>query len=397
MVSAITTLPYKPTGPEGAAAAVSEFSPGWLMELAGDNTPQGRMLLANAVSDLLNVRADQAELSLITDILMEIVARAELDVRRALAERLARQSNAPHNVIVWLANDEIQVARPVIVLSDVLQDDDLLNIIQRRDAEYRRLIAQRTAMGSRVINSLILSHDDATLQTLLENQQIVFEESSLRLLVAAAKRKEPLKRPLLTRPEINADMALSIYWWVSQELRQTIQTRYTINRALIDEALEDTIDELLAMRRTGIETMTPEIRYVAQQLVEARRVTSGMLITTLRRGQVNLFVALFAELLRLPLDKVNAMLSHPSGEFLAVCCRAQGILKPDFASIFLLGRAARSGERVINPQELSQMLQFYDRLSMNDASSLLEAWQRDHVSLNLTHADISVSLELLRA
>ncbi len=376
MVSAITTLPYKPTGPEGAAAAVSEFSPGWLMELAGDNTPQGRMLLANAVSDLLNVRADQAELSLITDILMEIVARAELDVRRALAERLAR---------------------PVIVLSDVLQDDDLLNIIQRRDAEYRRLIAQRTAMGSRVINSLILSHDDATLQTLLENQQIVFEESSLRLLVAAAKRKEPLKRPLLTRPEINADMALSIYWWVSQELRQTIQTRYTINRALIDEALEDTIDELLAMRRTGIETMTPEIRYVAQQLVEARRVTSGMLITTLRRGQVNLFVALFAELLRLPLDKVNAMLSHPSGEFLAVCCRAQGILKPDFASIFLLGRAARSGERVINPQELSQMLQFYDRLSMNDASSLLEAWQRDHVSLNLTHADISVSLELLRA
>jgi uncharacterized protein (DUF2336 family) len=346
------------------------------MELAGDNTPQGRMLLANAVSDLLNVRADQAELSLITDILMEIVARAELDVRRALAERLAR---------------------PVIVLSDVLQDDDLLNIIQRRDAEYRRLIAQRTAMGSRVINSLILSHDDATLQTLLENQQIVFEESSLRLLVAAAKRKEPLKRPLLTRPEINADMALSIYWWVSQELRQTIQTRYTINRALIDEALEDTIDELLAMRRTGIETMTPEIRYVAQQLVEARRVTSGMLITTLRRGQVNLFVALFAELLRLPLDKVNAMLSHPSGEFLAVCCRAQGILKPDFASIFLLGRAARSGERVINPQELSQMLQFYDRLSMNDASSLLEAWQRDHVSLNLTHADISVSLELLRA
>jgi len=366
------------------------------MELAADETPQGRMLLANAVSDM-SARASGAELSLITDILMEIVRRAELDVRRSLAERLARQPNAPRNLIVWLANDEIQVARPVIVLSDVLQDDDLINIIQQRDAEYRRLVAQRASMGLRVINSLILTHDESVLQTLLENQQIVFEESSLKMLIAAAKDKEPLKRPLLTRPEINANIALSIYWWVSQELRQVIQTRYTINRALIDEALQETMNELLSMRGTGLEGVTPEISYVAQQLVEARRVTSGMLITTLRRGQVNLFVALFAELLRLPTDKVNAMLSHSSGEFLAVCCRAQNILKPDFASIFLLGRAARSGERTVNPQELSNILQFYDKLYLSDATALLEFWQRDQTSLNLTHPGISVSLDLLRA
>ena len=379
-----------------APAPAFNLSPTWLIELATDHSPRGRMLLANAVSDLLEAPGEGHEVGLISDILMKIVRRAELDVRTALSERLARQTNAPHDVMVWLANDEIQVARPALVLSHALQDQDLLDIIKNKSAEHRRLIAGRANMGQRVVQSLILSNDEPVLQTLLENQQIKLEESSLNLLVEVAKRTESLKRPLLSRTEIDGNAVLGIYWWVSQELRQNIQMRFHMDRAEIDAALEDTVNSLLAARQSGLEGITPEITYVAQQLIQERHVTSGLLITTLRRGQVNFFMALFSELLKLPAGKISTMLSHESGEFLAICCRAEGILKSDFASIFLLARAARSGERVVNPDELSQILRFYDWLSFGNAVRLLEAWQRDPASLNLTHPNASASLELLR-
>lgn len=377
--------------------ANTNFSPAWLMELATDGSPQGRMLLANAVGDLLNSPPGEAEINLIAEILLQIVRHAEMDIRRALAEKLARQKNAPKALMVWLANDELPVARPVLVLSDVLEDEDLLDIIQKRDSEYRKMIAQRKTIGKRVIQALIATHDGSVLQSLLENEAIQFDEPALRMLMTAAKHAENLKKPMILRKEINANMATSLYWWVSQELRQTIQSRFSIHRALLDEALEETMNELLSTRNTGIETITPEIKYISQQLVAARRVTSGLLITTLRRGQLNLFLALFSDLLNLSIEKVDTILSHPSGEFLSVCCRSQNILKPDFASIFLQARAARLLNRMVNPQELSQILRFYDKLTYADASALLMSWQNDPGSLDLNEPNMAKAFQQLHA
>ncbi|HRJ12846.1 MAG TPA: DUF2336 domain-containing protein, partial [Alphaproteobacteria bacterium] len=373
---------------------MTKFSPQWLMELAADPSPRGRLLLANSVSEMLET-GGAIEQELIADILMHIVRRAELDVRRTLAERLARQKKAPRELMVFLANDEIIVARPVLVLSEVLEDEDLINILHQKDTHYRKSIAKRAELSHIVVKALVMTNDEDAMQVLLENSEIALEESALRMLMQAAKRNENLKKPIVARSEMRSDLVLNIYWWVSQELRQAIQARFALNRALIDEALEETLEEILETRTSGLEKITPEIRYVAQQLNIARRITSGLLITVLRRGQTNLFIALFSEVLQLPVDKVNAMLSHQSGEFLAVCCRANNILKPDFASIFLLGRAGRTPERVVDPQELSRTLRFYDQMNYSHAMMLLEKWQRDDASLNLTHPDISTAMTLL--
>lgn len=373
---------------------MTKFSPNWLMELAADPSPRGRLLLANSVSEMLDT-GSAIEQELIADILMHIVRKAELDVRRTLAERLARQKNAPRELMVWLANDEIIVARPVLVLSEVLEDEDLISILHQKDTFYRRAIAKRSNLTHRVVKAVVMTNDNDAMQILLENTEVALEESALRMLTQAAKRNEALKKPLISRQEMRSDLVMNIYWWVSQELRQNIQMRFGLNRALVDQALEETLQEILEARTSGLEKITPEIRYVAQQLHEARRITSGLLITVLRRGQTNLFIALFSEVLHLPVDKINAMLSHPSGEFLAVCCRAQNILKPDFASIFLLGRAGRTPERVVDPQELSKTLRFYDQLNLTHASMLLEQWQRDDSKLNLTQPDASIALSML--
>ena len=75
-------------------------------------------------------------------------------------------------------------------------------------------------------------------------------------------------------------------------------------------------------------------------------------------------------------------LFEPGGEALAIVCRAIGIDKPDFATIFMLSRKAHSGDRVTNPRELSKVLEFFDRLKPDIARKVLSRWQRSSEYLN---------------
>jgi len=52
-------------------------------------------------------------------------------------------------------------------------------------------------------------------------------------------------------------------------------------------------------------------------------------------------------------------------------------MKPDFASIFLLSRSARPGDKVVDPRELTRILDLYDRIKLETAHKAVEHWRLD--------------------
>jgi uncharacterized protein (DUF2336 family) len=108
-----------------------------LFDMARDRTPVGRRALADKVGDFYFAGHDlsKREHDLIVDILRQVIRDAETDVRLGLAERLAVHEQAPHDLIVTLANDRIEIAEPILLRSDVLQDPDLIDIIRRHAEE----------------------------------------------------------------------------------------------------------------------------------------------------------------------------------------------------------------------------------------------------------------------
>ena len=67
---------------------------------------------------------------------------------------------------------------------------------------------------------------------------------------------------------------------------------------------------------------------------------------------------------------------------MAITCRATGIGKPVFASIFLLSRQARPGDKQVDPGEVSAVLSFYDRVETENARRVLNRWRLDPEYLN---------------
>jgi len=404
---------------------VTEAELAHLLDLARDHSVGARQELVATVSDLFfdsHQAISDHERALMTDILRQLIHDVEMSVRKQLALRLANQSNAPHELVVALANNDIEVAHPILINSAVLHDSELIEIIRFRTSEHQLAIAMRRHVSQSVSNALIETGNVNVIGCLLENSNADISQAAMAYLVEQSRQIDAYQKPLLNREDLNPELASRMYWWVSAALRKHILENFDVDADDLDETMEHTVKESLnevlsdsraraatgaktpsTPRTTGINTSSanrPERRSasadLAQHLSNAKAITPKLLIQTLRQGEIQLFEALFSKLGNIPIRLVQRMMFESDGEALAVACRAFGIFKPDFASIFLLSRKARPGDKIVDPNELSRALDIFDRTDMALASKIVRRWQRDPKYLDAV-ADLVVQSEMRQA
>jgi uncharacterized protein (DUF2336 family) len=364
-------------------ANISEAESKILFELARDKTSQGRKVLLATVRDLFLVRGDaltDRERFLMNDILRNLIKEVEETVRRALAEQLAGRKDAPRDVVLSLANDKIEVAYPILLQSQVLQDLELVEIIHHRTLEYQLAIAMRESVSETVSEALVAAGGPDVIKTLLENEGAQISQSTLEYLVEESKRVDTYHNPLLLRPEIGRELAQRMYWWVSAALREHILEHFEIAVSDLDEVLEQTVTTLNG--DAVIEGEQRKSLALAERLAEQNAITPELLVQTLRRGEIALFEALLSKVTGIRLTLLRRLLFERGGEGLAVACKAIKIDAASFASIFVLSRKARPYEPPPERGDVTRLLKFYTDIKEEPADQLLRKWQRDPGLLN---------------
>jgi uncharacterized protein (DUF2336 family) len=353
----------------------------FLLKLARDKSIEGRKQLVALVSDLFfatDTVITARERALITDILQKLIDDVAVPVRRALAERLAEEATAPHEVVVALANDQIEVAAPILLKSEALLDVELIEIIRHRSLEHQLTIAMRRAVSEPVSEALVETGSIDVIKTLLENGSARIAEATMAYLVDQSKTVDTFQEPILRRHDLSAKLAHKMYYWVSAALRQHIIENYDVQIERLDDTIEAIAKQTVADLRDSLPTAVQGAPVeLARRLAEANQISPDLLLQTLRQGEVPLFQALFAQLSGLRLNLVRRLLFEPGGEGMAIVCRAVDIEKPTFASIFLLSRRARPTDRVTDPRELTNVLALFDRINPTAARAVVARWRRD--------------------
>ena len=353
----------------------------YLLRLARDKSIEGRKQLVAIVSDLFfdkGTALTAHERALMTDILKKLIHDVAVPVRQALAERLSRVPSAPHDVVVALANDDIDVAQPILMRSEALLDVDLIEIIQHRTLQHQLAIAMRRNLSEQVSDALVDTGSSDVIKTLLENPEAAISEATMGYLVEQSRRVDSFQEPLVRRHDLPAALARKLYFWVSAALRQHILENFDIDVKILDDAVEAAARDTAGSHATPINgTPSEQSAILARRLAESRQISPRLLVQTLRQGEIPLFEALLAEMSGLRLRLVRRLLFEPGGEGLAVCCRGLEIDKPTFATIFLLSRRARPSERSMDPRELSRVLSFFENVRAEAARAVLARWQRD--------------------
>jgi uncharacterized protein (DUF2336 family) len=350
------------------------------VELAHDRSVGARTRLVQMVGDLFfgtKQTLNDRERSLMSEILRRLIHDVEMQVRHALAERLAVEPDAPSELVVFLANDQIEVAQPILVKSSVLQDGDLIEIIHQRTTEHQLAVAARERISHAVSDALVETANADVVRALLENNGAEISEATLAYLVEQSKRIDSYQNPLVHRADLPPELARQMYWWVSGALRKHIVENFEIDPAELDRHVNDVVSEILAGKGAGQAAPPRRSEELARKLAERDAITPQLLVQTLRQGEVALFEALLAEVSRLRRSLVRRIVFEPGGQGLAVIARAIGVGKPDFASMFLLSRAARPGDKTVDPSELSRVMGFFDRVQPAAAERLLARMRLD--------------------
>ncbi|MDJ0949096.1 MAG: DUF2336 domain-containing protein [Alphaproteobacteria bacterium] len=350
-----------------------------LYALAKDKSVSGRSKLVGSVSDLLfdsDREISETERTLMTDILISVVRDVEQAVRSRLAERIAERPDAPHQVVALLANDQIEIARPILERSRLLDDAELIGIIQVRTMQHRLAISARDSISEDVTDALVSKGETTVIERLLQNPGAQLSLRTMEFLVDESRRVEVYRKPLLERRDLSPELAGRMYRWVSAALRTYILQNFDVDQETLDENINAAIDDLMEEVRSRARSGDRPIEL--KELLEHAQATSPeFLIELLREGQIALFEGLFAELAQLPISTARRLIYEPRGESFAIACKAADLPKSQFGSLFVLSRKARPDDKKVDPEEVPRAMSVFERVTTPAARAILARWRVD--------------------
>lgn len=350
-----------------------------LLLLARDKSSQSRSRLVENITDLFlteDGRLSEHERALMSDILGKLVSQVEASIRKELSHALSGSSVDLPDVALQLANDDAEIARPMLERSHLLKDPDLIEIIKMRTDEHRMAIAMREEVSEGVTNALVEYGNEDVIEALLNNHDAQINKRAMEYLVAESRRVDRFQEPLLRRTDLPSELAYRMYWWVSAALRKRILSEFDVDPIFFEQAVRRATNA--AMLDQGDEQSTYiKAQRLVRRLAESGELSIQFLTNALRQQRVVVFVAGMAELGGITFRTAWQIFSDNGGESFAILAKAVGIDRSQFTSIYLLVIQAREGGAVKSPGVLKEILELFDSTAEANAKGALQIWQRD--------------------
>ncbi len=349
-----------------------------LYALARDSSDPARRELSGIILDLFQSDLSAREAELISDVLINLMRQIEIDLRAAMAEKLARLDNIPLRVILFLAADEINVAEHVLLHSPVLNDLDLLYIIQSQGPEYWRAIAQRQKLASQVVSVLAETRDLVTLKNLAGNDNISLTEKAYGVIGEFAESHADLAEITVRREDVPSELAVRLYRIVGHEIKSRITTRFPQVKASVEKSYREAVIDMVESAEAPRDAFLPDESQINAAFAARDAGTLGLpsMLETLRAGNIRSFIAQCAVYTGLACQTVAEILRQENGQGLAVLCRARDINKSDFLTIFLLTGRIRKAEKIVSKTTMTRALGYYDRISKPLAERIMRNSQQ---------------------
>ena len=258
------------------------LSPNDLLQIARDPSVASRRSLALSVTALFEaetVTLAERERTLAGEILGGLIRAFELEIRCELAARLAPNPRIPRAVIVMLANDQIEVARPILLNSDVLEAEDLIEIIELRGLNHQLAVACRETLCEDVCEALVETRNPAVIETVLRNPGAESEDATLTYLIEQARDVAGYQEALALRDGLTPRMVRRLYALVSDAVKQHILENYDVRPADLEDEPEpeiagpsDELQQAIAAHTSSVGTTldaTADARHAAPDDVAA--------------------------------------------------------------------------------------------------------------------------------
>ncbi len=340
--------------------------------LQQDRSPEARAAVARKFGEQYDELSEgHAELAqAVLGLLVRDVARG---VREVLAETVAQSANLPRSVAVALAGDEIEVARPLLERSPVLDDEALIEIIRTNSMQYALAAAARASLSEPVTAALVETRDRQVVSRVVGNAGARFSAATLSRVAEDWRSDSSIHDRLVRRPELPFELVEQLVGVIGDRLEwELVRSRRMppdLARQLMRATRERATISMVSREHgdRGIE------RRVRERMV-AGGLGPDALLTYLRDGDVAAFEIALALLSRLEPTRCRRLLYHSDRRYLAALCIKAGVPTPHYLTLRMTLELAEDavthgGTGRDYPSDTIRFLQQqYDRLRTDPAA-----------------------------
>jgi uncharacterized protein (DUF2336 family) len=220
-----------------------------LQGLTEDENTSVREALARRVADILPSLTSSTHdrlANIVQPILLRLAADAAEQVRFIIADAAKHLSTVPREAVVRLAMDtEIRVAEPVIRLSPLLNEEDLLVLVASPPVTATlHAVARRNGIGEAVTDALIAQGDRLAISLMLENSSAKIRAASMEDVLNRARFNPEWFPSLMARPALTPDTSIRLAGMVVDTLLRPLMQRQDVDPALLFRIRQCVADRL---------------------------------------------------------------------------------------------------------------------------------------------------------
>ncbi|HEV2518644.1 MAG TPA: DUF2336 domain-containing protein [Devosia sp.] len=354
---------------EGTTRAFSTFR-----VLNGDSNIVERDQLFRNMAQLYSYvsdRCDDEQVAQYDEVLCQLAELVESEARAHVAKLLAPLDRAPGNVVVKLANDEIEVAQPLLEFSNVLSDDDLIEIIANQTEEHRVAIAGRTQVPERVGEAIVEHGETASVIKLVRNSNAEIGQQALERLAERAASDAAIAADLRGREDLDWKSLGGKIEAVGDRVRETMSR--------IDPRVDPvTVGKVQAVvynrmrNRAGFSSQEWKVAYnQVKALSDRKQLDERALIRFARFGYGHHTAAALTMLLRVGPEVFVKWLAMQDYVAITVALRALGI-QPDLFEAMIASMPWRD---LPSQADLQNVRRRFEALSKDEAVGIFELWR----------------------
>jgi len=347
-----------------------------LADLAGllrDRTPEGRHGLLTCVTDLYVSGADnctEATAEAFGALLSDLADMAGPDAQQELAATIGELSFPPQGLMDYLLKQPGWVAAPFLARTQVFGEAALAALIDTHGEFHAAGIAQRQGLSSALVRRILTTNGDAALIALTENHDAPLQRADFETLKAAAPALPQLQAALANRPDLPADVAVTLMWHTGPHHgKQGLDHARSVTPDTLSLALEAA--DAIGLKVGAPSAHPEEAASYAVQKHTRHELKEPLLIRLLRDGDMDRFYACLDKLAGIDRATAEAIMAEPSGFALMVACRAARFARSTFSTLTRLvdGGSVRSSTHTF------ELMTAFETLDDTAANQLLGFWE----------------------
>ncbi len=239
------------------------------------------------------------------DTLHAITRDIEVEVRKALAQTIAANSDLPQDTAIRLANDVIELAEPTLTFKDILEDQALYKIVMARSEAHHAAVAARQTLSE----SVTLAIGDNTMTSPAGKQsdaaEAQIDQSTLEKTVEQIAYGANASEISMGRQTFPLPIAERLVGLVSERLRNRFAESGPRLRDYAD-GLSAQITEGAALILGGGETDTLDLLNLVDQMKATGKLQPTLIIKAGALGEAELMYAAISRLSGLKYSAVSA-------------------------------------------------------------------------------------------